>query len=329
MRRKWQDALRIGDFDDDVAARVRELTARDYRTRSVLAWGPNARHFEHLLADYLVDKRLCELPKRPDFIFCATDLTHGVNYEFSRTHTGSYRFESPDGPVKWSLAFAVAASACFPPWFGPVPVSGRLLGGKPKVVPTERDEDLLRCTDLSDGGLYDNLGLQPVIETHALMLVSDASAPLDEARISRRPVKRLMRYTSVARRQARSLRVTMFKDDVWRKEFDGALWDIGTSSRVPAVGYSRKVIDECIALVRTDLDHFTEAEQMILENHGYWSMEDQFRQPAVRDRLAAVVDHNPPEASWPWEDWINEDKVRQALRKSHKRFSISRLLGRG
>jgi NTE family protein len=71
--------------------------------------------------------------------------------------------------------------------------------------------------------------------------------------------------------------------------------------------------------VRTDLDAFSEAEAAVLENHGYLLA------------AAAIAKHQPdlvrePAApvSAPHPDWLDEDRVRAALRNSHRR----RILGR-
>jgi NTE family protein len=51
----------------------------------------------------------------------------------------------PNAATEWPLARAVAASACFPPLFGPMTIAA-----KPRLIL------------LSDGAVYDNIGLEPV-----------------------------------------------------------------------------------------------------------------------------------------------------------------------
>jgi NTE family protein len=72
-------------------------------------------------------------------------------------------------PGEWTVARAVAASACFPPLFDPMNAHARpqaLTGGSSPEGP-ERDA-AIRGLRLSDGGLYDNLGLEPVWKDHAV-----------------------------------------------------------------------------------------------------------------------------------------------------------------
>ncbi|AOH36767.1 hypothetical protein BGP89_10740 [Luteimonas sp. JM171] len=53
-------------------------------------------------------------------MFCASDITFGVNWEFSRRRVGDYLAGYLRQPSAIRLARAVAASSSFPPLFGPV-----------------------------------------------------------------------------------------------------------------------------------------------------------------------------------------------------------------
>src|SRR5262249_34948017 len=66
---------------------------------------------------------LGQLPDRPYFIFCATDMAFGVNWVFERDQAGDYQagYLRP-APPEWPVGLAVAASSCFPPLFGPLPL---------------------------------------------------------------------------------------------------------------------------------------------------------------------------------------------------------------
>jgi NTE family protein len=325
MERGWQDGLAIENFDE-VAERVRSLTSHDLRTTSMVWPGPGAKHLQHLLHRYGTNKQLRDLPKRPDFIFCATDMTYGICWEFSRTMSGSYDFRNAEDPDNWPVAFAVAASACFPPLFRPLPVHSKLLRVKKKTSRRAPTPDGCHSTALSDGGVYDNLGLEPVWKKRAQVLVSDAGAPLVETPYRWRPIKGLLRYGSVARSQTRALRLRIFWDQLNSDVYDGAYWDIGASARVPAVGYPKELIEEEIQWIRTDLDRFTDEEQMILENHGYWSVEDQFRKEGIRDSLGAILADTAHKPKAPHKELMAPDRVCRALRHSRSRFWLPRML---
>jgi hypothetical protein len=96
-------------------------------------------------------------------------------------------------------------------------------------------------------------------------------------------------------------------------------WEIGGAVHPP--GYEPDLVAEVIAAVRTDLDAFGEAEQAVLENHGYLLAD-----AAMRERgLAAVggIEPHPPEPPHP--RWMSEKRVRQALVASGRRTPVGRL----
>jgi hypothetical protein len=99
-------------------------------------------------------------------------------------------------------------------------------------------------------------------------------------------------------------------------------WEIGADAHPP--GYEPKLVAEVIAAVRTDLDAFGEAEQAVLENHGYLLAD-----AAVRERgLAGAggIEARPPEPPHP--RWMGEERVREALDASARRRPIGRLRSR-
>jgi NTE family protein len=328
IRSGWDEGLAVEDFEHEVAEPMRALVGHDLRTLPFLLhlpwnWilpGPRARHLEGLLAHHVSSARLGELPKKPRFVLCATDLTFGVNWESSRERTGSWQAGYLADGGDWPLARAVAASACFPPIFGPLPVGSpldrfRRRRGDPGLK-------LHRRLALSDGGVYDNMGLEPVWKTHACLLVSDGGAPV-ECQASRNPLRRLLRYTSVVMNQAQSLRRRMFFGGIDRRSYTGTRWDLRTTTSAGGPGYSDEIVTGTIARIRTDLDRFTEAEQMVLENHGYCAVETRFR-----EKLSKEIPDDATDAQVPHPEWMDEDRVRHSLRRSHARISLERLVAR-
>lgn len=96
-------------------------------------------------------------------------------------------------------------------------------------------------------------------------------------------------------------------------------WGIGASAHPP--GYPPELVRETIAAVRTDLDAFGEAEQAVLENHGYLMAD-----AAVRERgLASVggIRLRPPDPPHP--HWMGPEEVRVALAASARRTPVGRL----
>ncbi|MGV1049720.1 MAG: hypothetical protein ACOYD4_14485 [Solirubrobacterales bacterium] len=99
-------------------------------------------------------------------------------------------------------------------------------------------------------------------------------------------------------------------------------WELGAAAHPP--GYEPALVDETIAAVRTDLDAFGEAEQAVLENHGYLLAD-----AAVRARglaRAAGIEAAAPEPPHP--RWMNDGRVREALAASGRRTLVGRLRSR-
>jgi NTE family protein len=321
----WNGGLAITDFDAQVAEPVRRLARRDFRTVPFLLHAPwnwlapglRARHLERLCRKHISGARIEHLPEQPRFVFCATDITFGVSWESSRARTGSYRAGYLADGAQWPIARAVAASACFPPIFGPFPVKAGTDGFRGKGVRGATSDAMRKRLALSDGGVYDNMGLEPVWKTHACVLVSDCGAPF-EFHAGGNAVRRLLRYTTVVTNQAQSVRRRSFFADVNGHVYDGAYWAISTTG---GSGYRAELIEERIARIRTDLDPFTPAEQAVLENHGYWVAEQR-----LRERVPQLLAATAPDASAPHADWMDEARVRTALRASARRFSVRRIV---
>lgn len=317
----WVDRV---DWEASVAAPFRAITARDFRTWPVLKhvlwnWlspGLRVGDMERRYRRAISDETLGALPEHPRFVFCATDITFGVNWEFDRDRAGDYQAGYLDEARAWPLARAIAASSCFPPIFGPVPVP--IAGGYKKGSYRGADGDALRQRIvLTDGGVYDNLGLEPAWKDHATVLVSDCGAPF-EFSVRKMPYRVLLRYTSVVMNQAASLRKRMFFERRRSGDYGGTYWGIGSAGDGEAPGYSVSLVDERIAEIRTDLDAFTEAEQKILENHGYFSANRSVTKYLEGRDLGAFP------AVPPHPEWMDEFKARAALETSHKRISIKR-----
>jgi NTE family protein len=99
-------------------------------------------------------KLLGDLPTdRPRLIAIATELRTGSAFYFGRQHSGSWRFGVTD-PALIPVAHAVAASAAYP----------LLLPALDEYVMFRKRDGSLRTerVTLSDGGVYDNLGLSPL-----------------------------------------------------------------------------------------------------------------------------------------------------------------------
>ena len=323
--RPWPDPGAIlPNWDERVAQPFKRLTGRNIRTAPFLKralpwnWGGGRSAVDSLADAYwrhLTSLRLPELPERPAFIFCSTDMSYGVNWVFSKARVGDWQLGYLRPGPDWPVARAVAASSCFPPVFGPLRLrlEPRMLRGGRAPAGPRRDAAVTRL-GLTDGGVYDNMGLEPVWRTHQVVLVSDGGATFDfgpDAGL----LWRLQRYTSIVSRQASGVRRRWLMAGYQRGELAGAYWGIGNSAadHDRLEGYSPSLVDAVIARVRTDLDAFSEAEQAVLENHGYVVAEC-----AVRRYAPHLIAGDSQPFAIPDPAWLNEEEVRRALADSHR-----------
>jgi len=284
------------NFERVFEARLRAFCARDIRSGPLLWRRLYPGNWPRLLrpsfsaTDLLMDEyrkhlvgalTLGELPKEPRFIFCAANLQTGVNFEFSADSLGDYVLghSLPGSPLPGAtlLAEAIAASSAFPISFPPLIRDygpGAFTGGDVKALPT--GVTLSGVVKLTDGGVYDNMGLEPAWKTHETVLVSDGGTPFAVASRARAfLVFRLWRAYQVIANQSEAVRKRWLVASFLEKTYRGAYWGLGTdlveyrARGDPGLpGYTGVVLD-ALRTVRTDLDHFGPGEQSVLMNHGW------------------------------------------------------------
>ncbi len=325
-----------------VETAVRKLCRKNIRTLPVLwrllpwNWTRPEVSVSELIKRYQREGmrlQLSELPAHPRFVFCATDMSYGVNWIFSREEVGSYMAGHlmPAAAARFSLADAVGASSCFPPVFAPLPVGcepTQYTGGHDNDKDRNRRAARIRGLRLSDGGLYDNMGLEPVWKRHRFLLVSDGGGTF-EAEGAGGLFWRLSRYTQLIGRQVGALRkrwlIASYQmsnpenpEATPDQGLAGTYWGIGTptSSYGGAVpGYSPELVEDVISEIRTDLDSFSNAEIEVLINHGY------LLAAAAAERWLrpfGLIAVDAPLAT-PFERRMDESKVRKWLAGSHRR----------
>lgn len=327
----WTAAAAGGDFDCEIAAPLAAFTARNIRSPAIFGmllpwnWGRSdsdllARQYQRLTRR----RTLASLPARPRFCFLATDLAFGTDWRFERERIGDGRagYGLPRGGNA-EVARAVAASSAFPPIFAPLAAGVRpqaLHGGAAPDGP-RRERDI-RGMRLADGGVYDNLGLEPIWRDHAILLVSDGGAPFAFAPDSGTWLGRVRRDVAVLANQSTAVRKRWLMANFLSGQMTGAYWGIASAAAhydPGAPGYSAALAAEVIAGIRTDLDAFSPAEAAVLQNHGY-ALADAAIQRHLPELLAAPA----PTFALPYPDWMDEDRVRAALADSWRRTFLGR-----
>jgi NTE family protein len=166
-------------------------------------------------------------PGNPRFVINATNIQTAALWRFSRNYMGDYRVglvEQPDVP----LATAVAASSAFPPILSPCE-----LDIAQHVVNTPGAdlhlEPYTKTAVLSDGGVYDNLGLETISKRYTTLLVSDAGQKIaPEPDPHRDWARHSLRVLDTVDNQVRSLRKRHLIDSFNRRDHTGTYWGIRT-----------------------------------------------------------------------------------------------------
>jgi NTE family protein len=118
------------------------------------------------------DATLQALPNRPRFVINATNLESSSLLRFSKPYLADYRVGRINRP-EIPLAIAVAASSAFPPVLSPctLDLSGQTWTTEPGNTLTA--DGFRTSIRLTDGGVYDNLGLETAWKKCRTILVSD------------------------------------------------------------------------------------------------------------------------------------------------------------
>jgi len=184
-----------------------------------------AAYQQHLFGD----ATLQDLPDAPRFVINATNVQSGVLWRFSKPFMGDYRVGLVSAPAI-PLAQAVAASSAFPPLLSPLEL--RL---DPSQFTAGSGYDLQRApftskVVLSDGGVYDNLGLETVWKRYDTVLVSDGGGkmpPQEEPKTDW--ARHAYRILDIVDNQVRSLRKRLLIDSYKSGARNGAYWGIRTN----------------------------------------------------------------------------------------------------
>ena len=176
-------------------------------------------------------KTLQDMPDEPRFVINATNVQSGALWRFMKRYMRDYRVGKVDKP-KVPLAQAVAASSAFPPVLSPFELRLRDADFVPGTgLDLQRPPFTTRVV-LSDGGVYDNLGLETAWKRHQTVLVSDAGGKIEaEEEPETDWARHSYRVLNLIDNQVRSLRRRQVIDSFKSKARKGAYWGIRTDIR--------------------------------------------------------------------------------------------------
>lgn len=210
-------------------------------------------------------------PGNPKFIIYSTNLQTGRSFRFRQDMLADYMLgKSSQTEVK--LAFAVAASSAFPPVFSCIKLEldpARFADGKP--IPNI--DKLRQEVVLGDGGIYDNMGLESLVDNVDIVLVSDSGAPME---IDEDPhgdyVRQMWRVRDILIEQTRALRKRWLVDDFEAGRKRGGYWGIGTKIEAygdPHSPFKDTEVTNSLVSIPTRLARFDDPVPARLVNWGY------------------------------------------------------------
>lgn len=221
-------------FRAEVVEPIRALASTTIDTPSVLGGilGPDpiseevAKEYDKHLYKGATLQSLPDDGDGPRFVINATNVQSGALWRFSRPYMRDYRVGEVRHP-RVPLALAVAASSAFPPLLSPARLSLE------EAVYTPRSGmDLQRppfTTDvvLTDGGVYDNLGLETAWRQFTTVLVSDGGGKMGAQEKPKADwVRHGLRVNDLIDNQVRSLRKRQLIAAFQAQRRQGTYWGI-------------------------------------------------------------------------------------------------------
>ena len=256
------------------------------------------RYEEELFGDSMIkDIPIANGSGNPKFIFYVTNMQTGRSFRFQQDMVADYML-GMSHTTNVPLAVAIAASSAFPPIFSPVILrtDPTAWTGGSKLP----NLDMLRKRIvLADGGIYDNMGLESLIDNVDIALVSDAGAPFEvDENPAEDDIFQLGRVHDILTDQTRALRKRWLISEFEAERKRGAYWGIGTSISAYNSTYrmtSDSAVSDSLERVPTRLSSFAPDRQGHLINWGYALCDVSLR---VRAGLQL-----PEATSWPVPEW--------------------------
>jgi NTE family protein len=169
---------------------------------------------------------LQDLPDKPRLVINATNVQSGVLWRFMKPYMRDYRVGEVRSPAV-KLAVAVTASSAFPPFLSPLNLEVDPTTYTPGSGQDLQYEPYTSNLVLTDGGVYDNLGLETVWKRYDTVLVSDGGGKMaPEPEPKGDWVRHARRVMDLVDNQVRSLRKRQVIGSFKSKERTGAYWGI-------------------------------------------------------------------------------------------------------
>ena len=256
----------------------------------------------------------------PQFLFYGTNLQTGASVRMMQNMLYDWKIGAIEIDT-WELATVVGISSAFPPFLSPVILKldpGQWIKGR-----------YARCFDdrkykeklyLTDGGVYDNMGMESLWKKFAnelendnhkfkallqddidSVLISDAGAPLAyQTKPGKNWFSLTKRALDIVTDQARAVRKRWLIDKFQSKELSGTYWGITTkidNYGLPDALVKDKDVPPELKEIKTRLSRFPDADKGKLINWGY-ALADAGMRKHMKDILVKI-----PEPRWPFPEY--------------------------
>jgi NTE family protein len=190
-----------------------------------------AKAYDDRLFNEFMLKEIAQYNDAPLFIFYGTNYQTGSSIRMSQHYISDWRL-GINRIDDISLAKVVGISSAFPPLLSPVTLKLTASNWEKTQYATHfHDEKLKSSLLLTDGGLYDNLGLEAVTKDneYQYVLCCDAGAPFNVgSKMKTNWISQFTRMTDLMISQQRALRKRMLMKDYKNKDLCGGYFGIGT-----------------------------------------------------------------------------------------------------
>lgn len=224
----WPKLTGGGAFQQHVVAPLRRMASTTVDAKSVLGgiFGSGSvsdRVIKHYREILFGDSTLQDLPDEPRFVFNATNVQTGSLMRFSKPYIADWQVGLYLKPTKL-VAEAVAASSAFPPVLSPVRLEFKPGDFATDPGPLNRPPFTTEVM-LTDGGVYDNMGIETAWKRCRSILVSDAGGKMQpEEKPGANWASHSLRINSLIDNQVRSMRKRQLIWAFEKKERNGAYW---------------------------------------------------------------------------------------------------------
>jgi NTE family protein len=282
---------------EDVIDPIRAMADHTLDVRDVLIGlltpGTVADRVARSYQDHLFgNTTLQDLPDNPRFVINATSVQSGVLWRFSKPFMADWRVGLVKNP-NVLLAVAVGASSAFPPVLSPVRLDLTPFTFEPGSGADLQVEPYTSEAILTDGGVYDNLGLETAWKNYMTVLVSDGGGHLAATPDPHTDwARHALRINDLIDNQVRDLRQRQLIGSFTSRQRSGTYWAARSNMKNYAAPGALPCPFEAtqrLAAVPTRLAAIERTVQEQLINWGYAICDAAMRLHVVPDAAAPLA----------------------------------------